>query len=533
MSYTEVEHLRKSGNLEEAYQLAASDLKMAIEQDPVNPDPTEIKPDEIGVSDEEMLADGPLTLGKRAMAWVLYDFMKQNTDRENLSSFMSYLNEFVALELNPEEKMVVNQLVWLIGKAAFEFTKQPDYDIKEMEKLADITMKLQYSKQSKGYSFLFKALNKALKDSPKYIDFVSWWDLRSFIRDDYRYTKQDDGKRIMAVAEQGFNRYAKQLLRALDNKPDAETESILIDKIRDFLPIVQEAINHNKHYRKLPYYQVKLLIASGESSLGLKILNKRAKENQDEFWVWDLLAGTFAEDTEKQIACLCTALQCRAKPYQIINARMKLAKLLIAQQYYDEAKTEVALLLRSCLENKYEIPDEVTEWGEHAWYGTAKVNDNNYTMYQDYRMVADDIIFGDIPQQKVVVENVNQEKNILNFIGLDYEKGYCKYNNSLRDVMEGDILLVRLKPTGFEGRFNLLSAKILKEKYLEGILKHFAGEVIIPTNKAFGFVDGMFITPDVCSRYNLINGDWVTGKAMISYNKKKEDWGWKVISIDS
>lgn len=532
MSYTEIEQLRKSGNLEEAYEMAATDLQMAIDQETGPLSPGETTTDEIDASENEMAAETTLTLGKRAMAWVLYDFMKQNTGKENFSIFLGYLNEFLTLELDPEEKMVVNQLMWLIGKAAFEFTKEPDFDIAEMEKLADITMRLQFSRQSKGYSFLFKALHKALKDSPKYIEFASWWDLRNFIRDDYRYTKQDDGKRIMAVAEQGCNRYAKHLLMALERNPDEETKDSLYDKIRDFLPIVQDAINHNKHYRKLPYYQVSLLLATDEHRKGFKILKSRARENQDEFWVWQLMASAFEDDTEKQIACLSTALLCRARPDKLIKVRMKLAKLLIEQEYYDEAKTEIALILRCCLENKFDIPDDVTEWGEQKWYGTAKVSENNNGMYEDYRVVSDEIIFGDIPQQKVVVENVNQEKKILNFIGLDHEKGYCKYNSSLKNVKEGDVLLVRIQPTGFEGRYNLLSAKRLHEKYLEGILKHFAGEVVIPANKAFGFVDGMFVTPDVCSGYNLSDGEYVTGKAMISYNKKKEEWGWKVISID-
>jgi len=532
MSYIEIEQLRKSGNLEEAYQMAASDLKMAVEQKPLPLTTDDTTTDKDEDSEIGIIPETPLTLGKRAMAWVLYDFMKQNTNRENFTDFMVYLKEFVELQLDPEEKMVVNQLMWLIGKAAFEYTKEPDFDIQEMEKLADTTMKLQFSRQSKGYSFLFKALHKALKDSPKYIDFASWWDLRNFIHDDYRYTKQDDGKRIMAVAEQGCNRYAKHLLMALERNTDEETKDSLYDKIRVFLPIVQDSINHNKHYRKLPYYQVSLLLGTDEHRKGFKILKSRARENQDEFWVWQLMSLAFEDDFEKQIACLSTALLCHARSDKLIKIRLELAKLLIEQEYYDEAKTEIALILQCCLENKFDIPDEVTEWGEQKWYGTARVSENNYDMYEDYRVVADEIIFGDIPQQKVVVENVNHDKKILNFIGLDHEKGYCKYNSSLKKVKEGDVLLVRIQPTGFEGRYNLLSAKKLNEKYLEGILKHFAGEVVIPTNKAFGFVDGMFATPDVCSGYNLSDGEYVTGKAMISYNKKKEEWGWKVISID-
>lgn len=528
MSYNEVEQLRKAGNLTEAYEMAIEDLKAASMTDPEEPIAEQKLDDQEGESPES-----PLVLSKRAMAWVLYDFMKASTATEYFDEFVDYLQEFVELDLDAEEKMVVNQLLWEIGKAAFEYTKEPGFDLESMEKLADITMQLQFSKQSKAYSFLFKAFHKALKESPKYIAFASWWDLRSFIRDDYKFTKQNDGKRIMAMVEQGYNRYAKHLVAQLANDPDEDTRADLLAKISALMPIVETTIEHNKFYRKLPYYHIKLLLATGEFGKSFKILRSRARENNEEFWIWELLAQAYNEDKEKQAACLGTALLCRAKPEKKFDIRLQLAELLVEQEYYDQAKTEVAQILQCCLENKWNIPDAVTNWGEESWYNASRVLPDNNTLYEECRMISDEIIFGEIAQRKVVVENVNTEKKILNFIGLEYDQGYCKYDKTLDRVQQGDILLVRLKDAGAQGRFTLLSAKKLNEKYLEGILKHFAGEIIKPENKAFGFVDGMYITPDVCAKYKLLDGDYVTGKAMIAYNKKKEEWGWKVISIDS
>jgi hypothetical protein len=530
MSYTEVEQLRKSGNLTDAYEMAMEDLKTA---ETTNNAESQTETIINGEGQEELIRENPLVLGRRAMAWVLHDFMKESTDKEYFEEFIDYLREFVELGLDAEEKMVVNQLLWVIGKAAFEFTKEPEFDIAPMEDLADVTMQLNFTKQSKAYSFLFKAFHKALKESPKYIEFASWWDMRSFIRDDFKYTKQSDGKRIMAVVEQGCNRYAKHLIAALNNNPDSETAYDLKLKIKTLLPFVESAIEYNKHFRKLPYYHIKMLLAIGETKKSLKLLLSKAKENNDEFWIWELLAKAYDDNPEKKTACLATALLCRSKPERRIIVRMDLAKLLIEQEYYDQAKTEVAMILQCCLENKWDIPDEVTEWGEQAWYNKAAVIKDNIKLYEEFRMIIDDIIYGDITPKKVVVENVNTEKKILNFIGLEHDQGYCKYDKSLDRVKQGDILLVRLKDAGMQGRYTLISAKKLHEKYLEGILKHFAGEIIKPNNKAFGFVDGMYITPDVCTKYNLQDGEYVTGKAMIAYNKKKEEWGWKVISIDS
>lgn len=529
MSYNEVEELRKSGNLQGAYALAMEDLNEAIKNE-INP---ESLPESLPESNEETVTkESLIVLGKRALSWVLYDLLKQNTSVENFDAFMALLREFVDLKLDPSEKMVVNQLIWLIGKAAFEFTKEPDFDISRMEELLDTTMKLNFSKQTKGYSFLYKAFHKALKDSPRYIDFASWWDLWYFIRDDYKYTQQDDGRKIMAVAEQGFNRYAKHLLIAWENNPDEALRENLRKKITDFIPVVETAMKHNKHYHKLPFYHIKLLFALDDFQNGFSLLKKRARQNQNEFWVWQLLGELYADDIDKQMACFCTSMLCRSKLENIIEMRVKLAGLFIRQGMYDDAKTEIALILRACLENKWDFPEEVADWGDEPWYSLAKVNENSINIYESFKPVIDEIMFGDIPERKIVVESVNAPKKILNFLGTDYTKGYLKYDKILKKVQEGDILLVRIKDSGIEGRFNVFSAKKLSEKYLDGILKPFSGEVIKPAAKNFAFADGMFITPDLCTKARLKDGEHISGKAMISYNKKKDEWGWKAISID-
>ncbi|MCF8365535.1 MAG: hypothetical protein K9H16_07130 [Bacteroidales bacterium] len=525
MSYNEIEELRKSGNLEQAYVLAVADLQDAI-QDVAIP---ELLPE---LNEEIATKESIIMLGKRALSWVLYDFLKQNTDAENFDTFIYYLKEFVEIDLDPSEKMVVNQLVWVIGKAAFEFTKEPDFDISRMEELLEATMKLKFSKQTKGYSFLFKAFHKALKESPQYIEFASWWDLWSFIRDDYKYTKQDDGKKIMAVAEQGFNRYAKHLVFALENNPDEITEASLHQKVTDFLPVVETAMQHNKHYNKLPYYHIKLLFALGDFQKGFSLLKKQARQNQNEFWVWQLMGEVYSENKEKQLACWCTSMLCHTNLENIIQMRVKIAGKLIGKGQYDDAKTEIALILKSCLENKWNFPEEVANWGDEPWYGLAKVNKNNLSLYESYQQVADDILFGDIPERKIVVESVNTPKKILNFLGTDFIKGYFKYDKILKNVREGDILVVRIQDAGLEGRFNVFSAIKLKMKYLDGILKPFSGEVIKHAAKNFAFADGMFIPPELCTKARLKDGEYIAGKAMISYNKKKEEWGWKAISID-
>lgn len=530
MSYKEVELLRKSGNLDDAYQMAKLNLNMAIENEATLGTPGET--DEENPETENKPVESPTVVAKRALAWVLYEYLKKNTSQENMDVFMEYLSELKDLQLDSSEKMVVNQTMWLIGKSVFEFTKSPEFDRSKIEDLADITMCLHFSKQNKAYSFLLKSFHKGLKGSPKYIDFVWWWDLKSFIRDDYKYTKQDDGNKIMALVEQTCNRYAKTLIRELDAAPDQQSADKLMKKLEELLPIMDTILRFNKFYRKLPYYRIKVLIALGEYETVYTELKTYAKTKQNEFWVWEMMAEAYANNPKLQLACLSTALLCRAKPAKISEAREKLAEILVAEEEYDRAKTEIAFILRCCFENKWDIPESVSNWGDQPWYGLAKVRENNLDLYHSYRHNIDDIIFDDIPQTKIVVEAVNAPKKILNFLDTELNKGYFKYDKMLNKVEEGDVLLVRIEETDMQGRYNLHHAKKTKDLYVDGLLKNYAGEVIMPEGKPFGFVDGLYITPDTCEKYNLFNGDIITGRALIAYNKKKEEWGWKVISVD-
>ena len=54
-------------------------------------------------------------------------------------------------------------------------------------------------------------------------------------------------------------------------------------------------------------------------------------------------------------------------------------------------------------------------------------------------------------------------------------------------------------------------------------------KVISPQN--FGFADDVFIEPKLIKDNNLSDGQSLTGIAILSFNKKKKEWGWKALSV--
>jgi hypothetical protein len=64
------------------------------------------------------------------------------------------------------------------------------------------------------------------------------------------------------------------------------------------------------------------------------------------------------------------------------------------------------------------------------------------------------------------------------------------------------------------------------------ILKPIEGILTINDNNSFGFLQGAFVPPPIVQKYSLRNGQKLIAKAIMSYNNKHKNWGWKIISIE-
>ncbi|MCS7086964.1 MAG: hypothetical protein NZ534_12900, partial [Bacteroidia bacterium] len=57
-------------------------------------------------------------------------------------------------------------------------------------------------------------------------------------------------------------------------------------------------------------------------------------------------------------------------------------------------------------------------------------------------------------------------------------------------------------------------------------------EVRINMSGGFGFADDIFIEPGLVTAAHLRHRDRARGVAAVSYDKKRDRWGWKAISIE-
>jgi hypothetical protein len=504
MSFKEINELRQAGKLDEALQMA----NQALEVEPEN------------------------IWNKRAAAWVYYDYLKKYAQPESYDVFKENLIKIKDLQLPEDEKMVFDNCAWQIGSLVFSLQKTEQVDFGKINELFDLIMGFHFTKPSEAYSFIYKAFHKGYQNWSSYLTFADWWNfdnLRSedFIKEDY------NGKKKMSIAEQACIAYAKKLLEGTPLDPFGQQKVIDRDKIQSFLPKLDYLIEKHPDYQYPPYFKAKLLLALGNYGNVLSAFLPFAKQKRNDFWVWELMAEIFLENKEIQFACYCKALSLKTPEDFLIKLRQSFTELLIQKRMFNEAKTEIQKVVSTREKHQWKIPNQIMQWTEMEWYKSANSKRDNSDLYLRHLKQAEEILFQDIPDEVIVVEFVNENKNMLSFVKDKQKHGFFNYSGKLIKPQIGDLLKVRFNGAGQDGFYKVLSAEKADinltadaKKSFEGVLK-----VIHPQN--FGFIEDIYVEPKIIEDKDLTDGQFLTGKAILSFNKKKNQWGWKVINIQS
>jgi hypothetical protein len=499
MPAKEIKELRQAGRLNEALLMAKEEL--------------EVQPDNLWA--------------KRNISWVYYDLLKQNISPDHIDNFIIYLTEIQNLNLPEEEKMLFDNLTWQIGSFFFKTIGVSNIPYSKVFHVYEISKNFTFTKPSEGYSFLFKALHKFLKDGDNYNPFADWWNFENFRPEDYQKEKLPNGKEVMSVAEQAYITYAKHLLPK--QSPDGE---ISFDKEKVLLFIDKLTVLEENHpdYQYPAYFKAKLLLALGDQDHMLESLLPFAKKKRNDFWVWEILAQAFSNEPEKVFACYCKALSCKSTEDMIVSLRQKMAQILLSKNKYPEAKTEIELLVKARNDHGYKIPNEIISWQSQDWYKNTNAKKSNFDFYKNYISEAESLLFSDVPEELIIVEFVNTDRKILNFIASESKYGFLKYERFFKDVTIGDTLKVRFQGGSNEGMHQLYTAvKVTDETFKKQFFKEVEGKVRIQSGKPFGFLEDIFIHPSIVTKLKLVDGMSFKGNAIRTFNKEKKQWGWKII----
>ena len=502
MSFKEINELRQAGKLDEALQMA----NKALESEPYN------------------------IWNKRAAAWVYYDYLKKNAQPELYEAFKDNLIKIKDLQLPEDEKMVFDNCAWQIGSLVFALQNTEHVDYGKINELFEIIRDFNFTKPSEAYSFIYKAFHKGYQNWSNYLTFADWWNFENLRSEDY-LKEEFKGKKMMSIAEQAFIAYSKKLLEGEPLDPFGQQRIIDKEKIQSFLPKLDSLIDKQPDYQYPPYFKAKLLLASGSDENVLSAFIPFAKQKRNDFWVWELMAEIFSEDKEIQFACYCKALSLKTPEDFLVKLRETFSEILIEKKMYNEAKTEIQKVIATRAKHEWKLPNQIVQWKEQEWYNSAIAKKDNNDLYSKHFKQAEEILFQDIPEELIVVEFVNENKNMLNFVKSKSKFGFFNYSGNLTKPQIGDLLKVRFNGEGQGGFYKILTAKKADSNERTNAVKNFEGTIKVVSPQNFGFIEDIFIEPRIIERSKLNNGQQVKGRAILSFNKKKNEWGWKAIEI--
>lgn len=365
--------------------------------------------------------------------------------------------------------------------------KQESIDFKKLNQIFDIIKDYHFSVPSEAYSFLHKAFLKAFKNGwGRYEEFVNWWGLNNFQEQDYKKETLEDGTKVISLAERAYIAYSKSLLTKLAQEDFYDDKK---NVIKDFLPFLDDVIDKHPEFEYTAYYKGQLLMASGSNTdEALSALIPFARKKDSQFWAWELLADAFPSEDKRKLGCLAKALSLNFPDNFTINTRQKMAEVLIDHYMYAEAKTEIEKILNVRNNKGWKIPNQLKEWQNQAWYESTEAKADNKDFYQSYLAEAEEVLYGDEPEYSVVVEFVNQDKKVLHFVHDQSFNGFFKYESKLDSPQIGDILKVRLKKIGNEGRYQLHTAQKVNDEENLPALKAFTGHISLKKSGEIGFV---------------------------------------------
>ncbi len=502
MSFKEIKELRQAGKLHEALQMA----NHALETEPAN------------------------IWNKRAAAWVYYDYLKKYSQPESFDSFKENLIKIKNLQLPEDEKMVFDNCAWQIGSMVFGLQKAEHIDYGKINELFEIIRSFHFTIPSEAYSFIYKAFQKGYHNWSNYLAFADWWNFENFRPEDY-LKEEFNGQKQISIVEQAYIAYSKKLLEGKPSDSLGQQRVVDKEKIQSFLPKLDSLIDKHPEYQYPPYFKAKLLLALGDDKNVLSAFLPFAKQKRNEFWVWELMAEIFSEDKEIQFACYCKALSLKTAEDFLVKLRQTFADMLIEKKMYNEAKTEIQKVIATREKHKWKLSNQIVQWTMQDWYKSAQSKKDNFDLYLRHLKKAEEIMFQDIPEEIIAVEFVNENKSMLNFVKDKRKFGFFNYSGILTKPQIGDLLKVRFNGDGQDGFYKILSAKKADSNVTSDAIKGFEGTIKVISPQNFGFIEDIFIEPKIIEDSKLSDGQAVKGRAILSFNKKKNEWGWKAIEI--
>lgn len=449
--------------------------------------------------------------------WVYLEIIK--TQCQTLAQVNRYTEMVMGLVLEPSENIFWEQIRWQIAKFLFRLgDNTPNVEWRTFLSLYESFP----TQASQANSVLLKSIIKHQTEIKTLALVSTISDVDNLQMGDFESEILDSGKAIPSLAERLFIAIAKNWCMIMDANKDFQD----YERISDFIQRLDKFSDKYPKMLYLIYYRAVLRLKLGMYEEAKLLFIPFVQKKQTEFWVWEVLSQTFPNDIDIQIACLSKALLCKTSDNFLVKVRQRMAELLILKKDWNSAYTEILAIVAIRKQNNWQISTQMIDWQKKAKEHNAMAYTNNNILYKTCSIIAENIVSSSVISTGIIWK-INSEKKTAQFYVNENINGGFSYEKAKIQVAVGNILTLSLNEIkGNEATyFQVQSAEICKVNIPENLKKAFTGVLKI-VGKA-GFVENIFVEEKL-----IINTKHkVSGMAIRAFDAKKQNWGWKAISL--
>lgn len=463
---------------------------------------------------------------RQAMGWTMYEKLKRALEANNLALFSEIFDQIMPLNLF-EEGMLGNQLAWAVSKMCrnvFRTDQEINTDI--IEHWLQSVAAFKYERPSKQAGFLLDCALHVSKIAHKDVrSLLAALDYSKFSVEDIHgmgFIRPGRGVSQPTLAEKVLTYVAEQYIISKDK-----------EALTEFLPTLESWVQTYPHFDQLHFFlaKSKWMLQLGPTEV-LNVLVPFARRKNNDIRVWQLMAEVYATlDGEKAIACLCKAIVSSKQEGFLVYVRYNLARLFHQMGMDAEAKTELQHVVNFRQSIGKPIPPNIEAFMAEPWYEQATAFKNNWSLYSKYSNTADDLLYPNNPSYIGVITYIDpQGQKVFYRLNKDYAGTFPMKRFRFRFAV-GQAYRFRVEEEP-GGRLKVLAIYPTRELPPSDLARPFAGIVTQRRPGGPAFVEGIFVPPTLVDSYRLVDGMPVTGWSVITFDKKKDQWGWSAMAIN-
>lgn len=408
---------RKSGQLDEAYQMAVELVK-------------------VNASDEWNF---------KALAWCLIDLLKRDSQSNQQQHLAYYSQQLQSIDVAASDEILTTQVQYALSlcnpngqliQKAKSLSKQGshlqaaniyrqlcsagagDLNVQtslgwELFRLLQHSLAQEHINVSSSKRLLADYLQLKLVEKPSLlhssilqqatklagnssfslISFSRYWQLDSFREEDYEPYINNNGDQYPSLAEKVIQQAAKE-----------SVASDILENLQYILPHLDNAIERFPENIWLKLNKAKLLLKLGRSKEALRFATDVTRSKANDYWSWALLGEVNADlDKAIELSCYCKALLCYTDDKFTAKVRIKMAQALASQGEFAEAKHEVDKVVASKTKDGLKVPEDAEKLQSQEWYKTFTATESNKKYYQSNVSKAEELLFSDLPFVKACI----------------------------------------------------------------------------------------------------------------------------------